>query len=101
MISWTNRPENDGGSEASEPTLQKMVEGLVTSALKALGRAFSADDSLDQVRAELLLEVARALRRDVRSGSWSRLPTGDRRKLRHALLLLEGLAESGAAVAVA
>ena len=42
-----------------------------------------------------------AMRRDVRSGSWSRLPTGDRRKLRDALLLLEGLAESGVAVPVA
>lgn len=101
MTSWTSRLEDDGGREASEPALQMMVEGLVNSALKSLCRAFSVEDSLDQVRAELLLEVARAMRRDARSGSWSRLPTGDRRKLRHALLLLETLAESGEAVPVA
>ena len=101
MTSWTDRLEDDGGSEASEPALRRMAEGLVTSALNALGRAFSAKDFLNQLRAELLLEVARAMRRDVRSGSWSRLPTGDRRKLRHALLLLESLAESGVAVPVA
>jgi hypothetical protein len=95
VTSWTSELEDDRGRVASEPALQKKAEALVNSALRALGRALSSKDSLDQLRAELLLEVARAMRRDARSGSWSRLPTGDRTKLREALLLLETLAESG------
>ena len=98
---WNDRFEDDGASEASEPVLQQMVEGLVSNAQKAVGRAFSAGDSVHQLRAKLLLEVARPMRRDVRGGSWSRLPTGDRRKLRHAVLFLEHLAESGVSVPVA
>jgi hypothetical protein len=99
--SWNHRLEDDGEGEASERVLQTMIEGLVTNSLKALGRAFTAEDAVDQLRAELLLEVARAMRRDVRGGSWSRLPTSDRKKLRHAVLFLEQLAESGVAVPVA
>ena len=101
MRSWNDRLEDDGESGASEPILRGMVEGLVTNSLRALGRAFSAEDAVDQLRAELLLEVARAMRRDVRAGSWSRLPTGDRKKLRRAVLFLEQLAESGVPVPVA
>jgi len=99
--SWTHRPEDDGEIEASESVLKNLVEGLVTNSMKALGRAFSAEDAVDQLRAELLLEVARAMRRDVRAGSWSRLPPGERKKLRRAVLFLESLAESGVAVPVA
>lgn len=93
--------EDDGAREASEPVLQRMVEGLVNNALKSLARAFSDEDSVHQLRAELLLEVARAMCRDARAGSWSRLPTSDRRKLRSAVLILESFAESGEAVPVA
>lgn len=101
MAPWNDRLEDDGASEASELVLRTMVEGLVKDALEALGRAFCAEDRVHQLRAELLLEVARAMRRDVRAGAWSRLPTGDRRKLRRAVLFLETLAESGVAVPVA
>lgn len=101
MASWNDRLEDDGASEASEPVLRTMVEGLVKDALEALGRAFCAEDHVHQLRAELLLEVARAMRRDVRAGSWSRLPPSDRRKLRSAVLILESFAESGVAVPIA
>ena len=101
VASWNDRAEDDGAREASEPVLQGMVEGLVNNALRSLARACSEEDFVHQLRAELLLEVARAMRRDVRAGSWSRLPTSDRRKLRSAVLILERLAESGVAVPVA
>jgi hypothetical protein len=78
-----------------------VVDGLVNSALRALGRAFSAEDPVHQLRAELVLEVARAIRTDFRGGSWTRLPARQRRQLRDALLALERLADSGVPMPVA
>jgi len=98
VASWNDPPEDD---EPSGPALQWLVESLVESALLALRRAFSGGDSVIRLRAELLLEVARAMRRDARAGSWSRLPTRDRTHLRRAVLFLESLAQSGQPVPVA
>ena len=101
MERWNDRPEDDGATDASEVVLQQRVDGVVTAALAALGRAFSAEDPVAQLRAELLLEVVRAFRRDLRSGSWRALTPGDLRQLRDALRILDGLSQSGAPVAVA
>jgi hypothetical protein len=101
MESWNDRPDDDGATEASERVLQQQVDGVVTSALAALGRAFSAEDPMAQLRAELLLEVVRAFRRDLRSGAWRGLSQGDLRQLRDALRVLDGISRSGAPVAVA
>jgi hypothetical protein len=98
---WSDRLEDDGASDSSELALQQRADGLVTTALKAVGRAFSAADPVNQLRAELLLEVARAMRTDARRGSWTQLPTDTRRQLRDALLVLERLAESGMPLPVA
>jgi hypothetical protein len=99
--SWNDRPEDDGATDASERVLQQQIEGVVTAALAALGRAFSAEDPMAQLRAELLLEVVRAFRRDLRSGAWRALPPADLRQIRGALRVLDGLSRSGAPVAVA
>ena len=101
MAAWNHRVEDDGAGDASDHALQQRAEGLVTTALKAVGRAFSSEDPVHQLRAELLLEVARAIRTDVRRGSWTVLPTGERRRLREALVVLERLAESGVPMPVA
>ena len=101
MESWNDRPDDDGATAASERVLQQQIEGVVTAALAALGRAFSAEDPMAQLRAELLLEVVRAFRRDLRSGAWRALPPADLRQIRRALRVLDGLSRSGAPVAVA
>jgi hypothetical protein len=98
---WSDRVEDDGAGDASERALQQRAEGLVTTALKALGRAFSSEDQVHQLRAELLLEVARAMRTDARRGSWTVLPADERRQLRDALVVLERLADSGVPLPVA
>lgn len=98
---WNDRAEDDGASDSSERALQQRAEGLVTAALKALGRSFTAEDPIRQLRAELLLEVARALRSDARRGSWTELPGEKRRQLRDALLVMEHLAETGVPLPVA
>jgi hypothetical protein len=98
---WNDKVEDDGAGDATEQALQQRAEGLVTTALKALGRAFSSEDQVHQLRAELLLEVARAIRTDGRRGSWTVLPEGERRQLREALVVMERLAESGVPLPVA
>ena len=101
MTAWNDRIEDDGAGDATEEALQERAEELVTTALKALGRAFSSEDPVNQLRAELLLEVARAMRTDVRRGSRTILPAIERRQLREALVVMERLAESGVPLPVA
>jgi len=98
---WKSPVEDDGVAETSEPTLHQRVDELVSSAVRLLGRAVSSRDPGIQLRSELLLEVARAFRSDIRQGTWSRLSSGRRRQLRDAVLALESYAETGRPLPVA
>ena len=101
MALWKDKPEDDGANEASEATLRRAADAVVSAAMVALGRAFADEDPLHQLRATHLLELARALRVDLRRGAWSPLAVLDRRQLRSALLVLEVLSHSEAPIPLA
>jgi len=71
---------------------------VVSDALRGVRRAFLEGDLPDQWRAQLLLELVRIMRRDLRRGTWARLPLSDRRQLRRALLVLGMPVHSRAAI---
>ena len=101
MALWKDRPQDDGANEASEDALRRTADAVVSSALTLLGRAVADENVLHQLRARHLLELARALRIDLRRGAWTLLGTFDRRQLRSALLVLEILTHSDAPIPLA
>jgi hypothetical protein len=98
---WNHRRDTDGLGNFSERALQQRADDVVAIALEAVDRAFSMENPINQLRAALLLEVARAMRTEARGGSWTELPGETRRQLRNALLVMEHLAGSGAPLPVA
>ena len=101
MVHWRDRLEDDGASLASESALGRLADAVVSDALRALRRALGEGDLAGQWSAQLLLELVRMMRRDLRRGAWARLAATDRRDLRRALLVLGLLAHSGASVPLA
>lgn len=101
MALWKNSPEDDGAANASEPALRRVADAAVSDAVRALRRAF-CEGSLDrQWKAQLLLELAQLLRRDLQRGAWRRLDPAERRQLRRAFLILALLACSRAPIPIA
>jgi len=101
VVHWKDRLEDDGASLASESALGRLADAVVSDALRALRRALGEGDLAGQWSAQLLLELVRMMRRDLRRGAWARLAATDRRDLRRALLVLGLLAHSGASVPLA
>jgi len=101
MALWKDRPQDDGAHEASDDALRRAADAVVSAALTNLGRAFADEDPLHQLRARHLLELARAMRIDLRRGAWNLMGTFDRRQLRSALLVLEVLTHSEAPIPLA
>jgi hypothetical protein len=95
---WKDRFEDDGATHASEGALGRLADAVVSDALRGVRRAFLEGDLPDQWRAQLLLELVRNMRHDLRRGTWARLTLPDRRELRRALLVLGMLAHSGASI---
>jgi len=98
---WKDRPEDDGAAHASEPALRRVADAAVNDAVRALRRAFCEGSIERQWHAQLLLELARLLRRDLQRGAWGRLDPGARRQLRRALLMLALLAGSHGPIPIA
>ena len=101
MALWKDRLEDDGALYASEPALRRIADAVVSGALQGLRRAFLEGDLTRQWRAQLLLELAGLLRKDLQRGAWGRLAAEDRRHLRRALLTLGLLAHSHAPIPLA
>jgi hypothetical protein len=101
VVHWKDRLEDDGASLASESALGRLADAVVSDALRALRRALGEGDLDGQWSAQLLLELVRMMRRDLRRGAWARLAATDRRDLRRALLVLGLLAHSRASVPLA
>jgi hypothetical protein len=74
---WKDRLEDDGALYASDPALRRIADAAVSGALQGLRRAFLEGDLTRQWRAQLLLELARLLRKDLRRGAWGRLAAED------------------------
>jgi len=101
VVHWKDRLEDDGATNASESALGHLADAVVHDALHAVRRAACEGDLDGQWSAQLLLELVRMMRRDLRRGAWARLAATDRRDLRRALLVLGLLAHSGASVPLA
>lgn len=101
MVLWKDRPEDDGAGRASESSLRRVADAVVSDAVRGLRRAFVDGDVHRQWRAQLLLELVRRLRVDLHGGAWGRLAAGERRQLRQALLTLGLLAHSHAPIPIA
>ncbi len=101
MALWKDRLEDDGAANASEASLRRIADAVVSDALQGLRRAVAGEDLTGQWRAQLLLELARLLRLDLHAGAWGRLGALDRIQLRRALLVLGVLARARTPVPVA
>ena len=101
MAFWKDRPEDDGATHASEAALRRMADTVVGDALRGLRRAVVDGDLGQQWRAQLVLELVRLLRVDLRTGGWTRLAAADRVRLRRALQVLGVLAHCGAPIPLA
>ena len=101
MVLWKDRPVDDGAAYTSEAALRPIADAVVWDAVRALRRAFREGSVERQWRAEALLELARLLRMDLRSGAWGRLEPGERRQLRRALVVLSHLTHGPAEIPIA
>jgi hypothetical protein len=91
---WKDRPEDDGAARASETALRRVADAAVSDAIRALRRAFHAEDQERQRETTLLLTLARQLRDDLDGGTCTRLDASERHQLRRAFLMVALLARA-------
>jgi hypothetical protein len=101
VADWKDRLEDDGAIDASESSLHQLADAVVGDALLAVRVARLDEDVARECRAQLVMEMARVMRLDLKHGAWRRLATSDRRQLRRALLLLARLMHSRVPIPVA